>query len=223
MFETLKLIFFAAAILFGLLFLLARKKGTGKSSRLLLIALALAALGGVTILVNNIRMNGNIQALKSSPVVTRALEVSSSVLISDNSLTAIRENSKGQKIQEPYVLVPVDCVHNWRNRSEDHYEIASGDSCWSGGQFVSADQANQCKTILFYDTFVLEMPYQSSSGRKTTGRSESKTVYLYDVETESLFDYKVFDTNLPTITRGTPNMRVSTQTILDWAKEELSR
>lgn len=221
MFETLRMVFLGAAILCGLLFLLAVKKKAGRPSRWLIAALVLAVLGVSAILVNNARISGNRKALESSAVVTKALENATPLLTSDGRLSSIR--SDGQTIREPYVLVPIDKVYNWKDRSKDSYEIINADSCWSGGDFISAEQADQCKTILFYETFVLEMPYQSTSGSRTTGRSESKTVFVYDVETASVLGYKRFDTNLPSITKGTPNLKVNTQTILDWVKEEISK
>lgn len=106
MFETLRMVFLGAAILCGLLFLLAVKKKAGRPSRWLIAALVLAVLGVSAILVNNARISGNRKALESSAVVTKALENATPLLTSDGL------RSDGQTIREPYVLVPIDKVYN---------------------------------------------------------------------------------------------------------------
>ena len=222
MLDTLRLVFIGGAILCVLLFLLALKKGSEKRSRWLLAGVVLAVLAVAVIVVNNIRIDGNRKALQSSPVISEALEKATPVLTADGRLGRIRENSGNYKVQEPYVLVPIDKVYNWDDRSKDSYEIVKADSCWSGGLFISAEQADQCKTIIFYETSVLEMPYKSSSGSITTGKAESKTAFLYDVESGTLFGYNMFDKNLPSVSKGTPNLKVSTQEILDWVKGQIS-
>ena len=116
MFETLRMVFLGAAILCGLLFLLAVKKKAGRPSRWLIAALVLAVLGVSAILVNNARIDGNRKALESSAVVTKALENATPLLTSDGRLSSIR--SDGQTIREPYVLVPIDKVYNWKDRSQ---------------------------------------------------------------------------------------------------------
>lgn len=221
MIDILRMVFFGAAIICGLIFILAVKNGSQNRFRWLLIACILAVLGVGMILLNNYRISSNKKALESSPVISKAMEDITPILTADNRLALIRSQADGQFIKEPYVLVPIDKVYNWDDRTKDSYQITDGDSCGSGGQFISAEQLDQCQTIFFYETFVLEMPYRSTNGTTTTGKSESKTVYVYDVKTHTLFDYKVFDTNLPSISSGTPNMKVDTQTILDWIKEQI--
>ena len=220
MLELLRLISIPGAIMCVLFFLLAVKKKSDKPYRWLIIGAALVVLGVAVIIINNVRINGNKKALESSRVVTKALEDATPLLLSND--LSFKYQNEGQTIKEPYVLVPIDRDSKWQDGTK-YYKIIDGDSCWSGGQFISAEQADQCKTVIFYETFVLEMPYQSTDGSKTTGKSESKSVYLYDVETASLFGYNRFGTHLPSITRGTPNLQVSTQTILDWIKEEMSK
>lgn len=220
MFETLRLIFVASAGCCGMLLLLSWKKKSCYSNRWLVATLILVALALITGFVNNQRISANRKSLESSSLVAAALEDITPVLVSENTYNHI--HSDGQEIYKPYVLVPIEHVYNWEDRSKDSYKVTDGDSCWSGGLFVSAEQANQCKTILFYTTSVSEMPYKSTSGSITTGKSESKTVYVYDVDTRSLIDYKAFTTTLPNMTTGgTPNIKVSTQQILDWVKKEM--
>lgn len=220
MIDTLRMVFLVSAFICGLLFFLAVKKNSGKRFHWFRAACVLAFLGVAMIVLNNYRLSSNKKILESSSAISEALEDITPVLSADNTLETIRSQTDGKCFKEPYVLVPIKKVYNWNDRTKDSYRIDDGDSCGSGGQFVSAEQLNQCQTIFFYETFVLELPYQSTSGTITTGKSESKTVYVYDVETHTLFDYKRFDTNLPSVSRGTPNIKVSTQTILDWIKKK---
>jgi hypothetical protein len=217
LFETLRIIFFAAAILCGMLFILAIKNHTGRAHIWFLVGVVLAVMGVAVIIINNIRLNNNKKALESSTVVTTALEDITPILLSDHTFSEIK--SDGQVVQEPYVLVPIEEVYNRNDRTKDTFQITNKDSCWSGGQFISTEQADKCKTIAFYTTFTLEMPYKSTNGSTTTGKSESKTIYLYDVQTRTVFAYEYFSKTLPSITEGTPNMKIDTQDLLKWINE----
>ncbi len=221
MLDTLRMVFLGAAVLCGLLYFLAVRNKKERAAILLIAGIVLTLLGGAMFFFNKDRIDGNRKALEASPVITEALKNATPLLISPDRADLIRDN--GQSIKEPFVLVPIGRIYGRQDQSKDTYVIIDDDSAWSGGEFITASQADQCKTILFYEITVLETPYENANGRISTGRSESKEVFLYDVETASIFGSEVFETPLPEYSRDTPDLKVSIQTILDWAKKEAVR
>ncbi len=216
MLNTLRTVFLGAAVLCGLLYFIAVRKKKERAIRLLIAGIVLTLLGGAMFLINRDRIDGNRKALEASPVITDALKNATPLLISPDRADLIRDN--GQSIREPFVLVPIGRVDNSKNQTTDTYAIIEADSCWSGGEFITTEQADQCKTILFYETTVLEKPFQTTTGHSGTSRSESKEVFMYDVETASIFKSEKFETPLPEHSREIPDLKVDTNTIIDWAK-----
>lgn len=214
MFNVLRIVFFVGAAFSFVFFLGMIKRKKWKNAGMAIAAcIVLAALGYGSIILNNARINGNQEALKKSRVVMSGIETVESTM---NKKYDLMRNPLSIPAKTPWAVVPVE-------DEEGKLRIANEDSCWSGGGYITTENADQCKTILFYETSEVHEFYTSAKGGSTTGVSKQRTCYLYDVDTDQLIDYELLYKDLPKSAKGTPRVEVSLQEVVNWLKDRIRK
>lgn len=212
MFDILRIIFYAGAMLSFVFFLgMLRRKEWKKALWAIAFCVLLGALGYGSVALNNTRINGNREALEKSSVIQSAMKNTESSM---NRKYDIKGNSSNISAKEPWIIVPVV-------EENGHLVISSEDSRWSGGGSISSENADKCKTILFYETSEYHQFYTSAKGASSTGLTKQRNCYLYDVETCQLFDYELLSKDLPSTTKGSPHLEVTMQEMVDWLKARI--
>ncbi len=207
MYDVLRVIFYAGAMLLFVYFLgMMRRKKWKNAVCAIAACIILGVLGYGSVILNNIRINGNREALKKSSIIQSAMKITESSM---NRKHDIKSNPLNISAKEPWVIVPVV-------KENGHLVISNEDSRWSGGSFISAENTDKCKTILFYETSEYHQFYTSAKGASSTGVTKQRNCYLYDVETSQLFDYELLSKDLPNTAKGSPHLEVTMQEMIDW-------
>ncbi len=211
-FDTLQTILIGAAIVSIFLSL---KNLAGKEWK---VAGAFAATGLVLLLaifgrmsLNNSRLNGNKDTLEKSSIIQNALSIFEKQI---DSARDYKQNPLNLNVKEPWIIIPFE------KDSNGHLRITNEDSTSSRGGRISEEIAENCKTILFYETSIMSEFYTSPRGSTSSGESVQRRCYLYDIGAARIFDYEWLRKELPTTTKGSPHLEVTMKEIISWLKEK---